>query len=182
MATGERGEATFSAEEKAAIKKLGAKRAKRYEELRTAFQQQGDEAALEAARELLSESQNLPMGDRERLFGYLEGGGKVILPEPHALHTEVTKLTGLDGRKMSKSYGNTIALRDDAETVSKKIRTMQSPVHLEAFKAFGANATPLSYNELYGALQTGVVDGAEAANTNYWEKKFYEEAEAWRNR
>jgi len=117
-------EAGFEEKAKAAVKKLGAKRAKKYEELRTLFQQQGDEAALEAAHELLSDSQNLPMGDRERLFGYLEGGGRVILPEPQALHTEVLKLTGLDGRKMSKSYGNTISLRDDAETVSKKVRTM----------------------------------------------------------
>lgn len=61
----------------------------------------------------------------------------------------------------------------------RKIRTMQNPIHLEAFKAFGANATPLAYNELYGALQTGVVDGAEAANTNYSAQKFYEVAKNW---
>ena len=60
-----------------------------------------------------------------------------------------------------------------------KIRTMQNPIHLEAFKAFGANATPMAYNELYGALQTGVVDGAEAANTNYSAQKFYEVAKNW---
>lgn len=60
-----------------------------------------------------------------------------------------------------------------------KIRTMQNPIHLDAFKAFGANATPMAYNELYGALQTGVVDGAEAANTNYSAQKFYEVAKNW---
>ena len=114
----------FEQKAEAAIKKLGAKKAKRYNELRNRYQEQGDEAALETARELLSEVQNLAMGDRERLFGFLEGGGKMILPEPQALHTEVPKLTGLDGRKMSKSYGNTIALREDPDSVTKKIRTM----------------------------------------------------------
>lgn len=117
-------EAGFEENAKAAIKKLGSKKAKKYEECRTAYQQQGDTAALELAQELLNDTQNLAMGDRERLFGYLEGSTKMILPEPQALLTATPKLVGLDGRKMSKSYGNTIALRDDAETVSKKIRTM----------------------------------------------------------
>jgi tryptophanyl-tRNA synthetase len=114
----------FEQKAEAAIKKLGAKKAKRYNELRNRYQEQGDEAALKTARELLSEVQNLALGDRERLFGFLEGGGKMILPEPQALHTEVPKLIGLDGRKMSKSYGNTIALREDPDSVTKKIRTM----------------------------------------------------------
>ena len=64
------------------------------------------------------------MGDRERLFGFLEGGGKMILSEPQALLTEASKMPGLDGQKMSKSYNNTITLREDAESVTKKIRTM----------------------------------------------------------
>jgi tryptophanyl-tRNA synthetase len=72
----------------------------------------------------LEEAQNLPMGDRERLFGYIEGGGKVILSEPQALLTEASKMPGLDGQKMSKSYSNTIGLREDAEVISRKIRTM----------------------------------------------------------
>jgi tryptophanyl-tRNA synthetase len=114
----------FEEKAKAAIKKLGSKKARMYEEYRTAYQEKGDAEALEAAQELLNETQNLAMGDRERLFGYLEGSGKMILPEPQALLTETSKMVGLDGRKMSKSYGNTIALRDDAETVTKKIRTM----------------------------------------------------------
>ena len=56
---------------------------------------------------------------------------------------------------------------------------MQSKYHMAAWNAFGANATPISYAELYSSLQTGVVDGAEAANTNYFEKKFYEVAPNW---
>ena len=108
----------------AAAKKLGSRKAKLYRELRTRFQEQGDAQALESARALLDEAQNLAVADRERLFGYLEGGGRMILVEPEVLLTEASRLPGLDGAKMSKSYGNTIGLREDAETVTKKIRTM----------------------------------------------------------
>jgi tryptophanyl-tRNA synthetase len=116
----------FEEKAKAAMKKLGAKKAKRYAELRTAFQEQGDEAALEAARGILNDSQNLPLGDRERLFGYLEGSRRVILPEPEALLTENPKVPGLDGEKMSKSYGNAVFMREDPAEVTKKVRTMQT--------------------------------------------------------
>lgn len=108
----------------AAIKKLGGKKGKLYEELRTRYQQAGDQEALAAARALLAETQNLSLGDMERLYGYLEGGGKMILIEPEALLTPSSKMPGLDGQKMSKSYNNTIALREDPEVIHKKIRTM----------------------------------------------------------
>lgn len=117
-------EAGFEEKAESAIKKLGVKKSKRYNELRTQYQQEGDESALHAARELLSEVQNLSMGDRERLFGYLDGGGKVILPEPQALLTATPRLVGTDGEKMSKSYGNTIDLRDSPDDISKKVRKM----------------------------------------------------------
>jgi tryptophanyl-tRNA synthetase len=108
----------------AAVKKLGSKRAKVYVELRTRYQEQGDAEALESARAMLDEAQNLSMGDKERLFGYLEGGGKMILSEPEALLTEASRMPGLDGQKMSKSYNNTIGLREDAESITRKVRTM----------------------------------------------------------
>jgi tryptophanyl-tRNA synthetase len=113
-------------EEKAeqAVKKLGARRARLYRQLRTKYLEQGNADALAAARALLEETQNLTLGDRERLFGYIEGGGKVILTEPQALLTEASRMPGLDGQKMSKSYNNTISLREDAESVAKKIKTM----------------------------------------------------------
>jgi tryptophanyl-tRNA synthetase len=113
-------------EEKAqeAIKKLGSKRARIYTELRTDYQQQGNADALEQAKAMLDEAQNLSMIDRERLFGYLEGSRKLILVEPQARLTEDSRLPGLDGQKMSKSYGNSITLREDKESVTKKIRTM----------------------------------------------------------
>ena len=113
-------------EEKAleAAKKLGSKRAKMYLELRVAFQERGDEEALEQAKALLQESQSLSMADRERLFGFLEGARKIILPEPQALLTTASRMPGIDGQKMSKSYGNTISIREQPEDVIKKIRTM----------------------------------------------------------
>ncbi len=114
----------FEQKAEAAIKKLGSKRAKLYRDLRTKYLEQGDAVALEAARALLEKAQNLALGDRERLFGYIEGGGKVILVEPQSLLTEASKMPGLDGQKMSKSYNNTISLREDDDTVTKKIRTM----------------------------------------------------------
>jgi tryptophanyl-tRNA synthetase len=117
-------EKDFEEKAKEAVKKLGTKRAKLYMELRNDFQEQGKEDALEQAKAMLDDAQNLSMIDRERLFGYLEGSRKLILVEPQALLTEASRLPGLDGQKMSKSYGNTIALRDDRDTVTKKIRTM----------------------------------------------------------
>jgi tryptophanyl-tRNA synthetase len=108
----------------AAIKKMGKKNAHLYRELRRRFQEQGDVEALEKARAFLENQQNLTLGDRERLFGHLEGGGKVILPEPQALLTPAARMPGLDGQKMSKSYGNTIALRESPEQVERKLRTM----------------------------------------------------------
>ncbi len=108
----------------AAVKKLGGKKGSLYQELRTRYQQEGDDEALASARALLGETQNLSLGDKERLYGYLEGGGKMILTEPQALLTAASKMPGLDGQKMSKSYHNTLSLREEPEAVSKKIRTM----------------------------------------------------------
>lgn len=108
----------------AATKKLGSKRAKLYLELRTQFQEKGDDEALEQAKAMLDDAQNLSMIDRERLFGYLEGSRKLILTEPQAMLTEASRLPGLDGAKMSKSYGNAIALREDVASVTKKVKTM----------------------------------------------------------
>jgi tryptophanyl-tRNA synthetase len=114
----------FEEKAEAAVKKLGSKKARLYEELRTRYQEQGDDEALQSAKSLLDEQQSLSLGDRERLFGYLEGGGKMILSEPQSILTAASRMPGLDGQKMSKSYSNTITLREDAASVGKKIRTM----------------------------------------------------------
>ena len=107
-----------------AIKKIGKKNAKLYKELRTRYQEKGDHEALETAQALLASQQNITLGDRERLFGYLVSEGKIILPEPMEMLTPTSKMPGLDGQKMSKSYGNTIGMREDPADVEKKLRTM----------------------------------------------------------
>jgi len=117
-------EKDFEEKAEAAIKKMGRKNASLYADLRKSYQQQGDEAALETGRALIESQHNLSVGDRERLFGYLEGGGRIILPEPQALLTAASKVPGLDGQKMSKSYGNTISLREEPESIEKKVRIM----------------------------------------------------------
>ena len=107
-----------------AIVRLGRKNAKLYRELRAAWLERGEREALDRARALLERQKNISLGDRERLYGYLEGGGKIILPEPQPLLTPASRMPGLDGRKMSKSYGNAISLRDPPQQVEEKLRTM----------------------------------------------------------
>ena len=119
-------EPNFEENAKEAVKKLGSKRARLYLELRTRFQQEGDDEALAQARALIDEAQSLSLGDRERLYGYIEGYSKHILVEPQVLLTEASRMPGLDGQKMSKSYGNTIYLREDPESITRKVRTMQT--------------------------------------------------------
>jgi len=119
-------EAGFEEKAETAARKMGKKNNRLYQDLRKSYQEQGDTQALEKARALIEGQQNISIGDRERLIGYLEGGGKVILPEPQALLAPASKLLGLDGRKMSKSYGNTISLRESPASVEEKIKTMQT--------------------------------------------------------
>jgi len=116
----------FEEKAEAAIRKMGPKKAKLYRSLRQAFKEQGDEKALGEAQALVNDVQNLSLGDKERLYGYIEGGGRMILAEADALLTETPKLLGLDGQKMSKSYDNAIMLRETPEAVTQKIRKMQT--------------------------------------------------------
>ncbi len=117
-------EAGFAEKAEAALAKMSKKQAKLYHDLRKRYQEQGEEHALETAEALLDGQQNITLGDRERLRGYLVGTTKIILPEPEALLTPVSKLPGLDGQKMSKSYHNTIGLREDPQVITQKIKTM----------------------------------------------------------
>lgn len=114
----------FEDNAEAAIRKMGKKTGTLYRNLRRAYLEKGDDEALETARALLKEQSSITLGDQERLFGYLEGTGKVILPEPQALLAPQAKMPGLDGQKMSKSYGNTITLREDPDDITSKIRKM----------------------------------------------------------
>lgn len=117
-------ELNFEAQAQEAIKKMGKKNGTLYSQLRKAFQQDGSHESLNTAQALVASQHNLSIGDKERLFGYLDGVGKSILVEPQAMLTEHAKMPGLDGQKMSKSYHNTISLREEPEQVEKKVLTM----------------------------------------------------------
>src|SRR4029077_5901070 len=165
----------FEEKAKAGVKKLGSKKAKRYEQLRAAFQEKGDTEALEAARELLNDTQNLSLGDREPLFGYLEGSRRVILPEPQPLLTATPKVPGLDGEKMSKSYGNAILLREDPAVLTDKIRTMQTdPARVRRTDPGNPERCPVwPLHQIYSTPETQawVVEGCTTAGIGCLECK-----------
>jgi tryptophanyl-tRNA synthetase len=119
-------EPDFEAKAERAIKELGGRNITLYRQLRKQFQEKGDPSALERARNLVSGNTRITVADRERLLGYLEGTSVSILPEPQPLLTATPKVPGLDGRKMSKSYGNTIGLREDPDSVVRKLKAMQT--------------------------------------------------------
>jgi len=119
-------EADFESKSEKAVAELGGRNSSLYRQLRKNFQETGDAESLEKARALVSGNTRITVADRERLLGYLEGSSVAILPEPQVLLTPTPKLPGLDGRKMSKSYGNTIGLREDPDSVAKKLKTMQT--------------------------------------------------------
>ncbi len=157
----------FIEKAESAIKKLGGKKARLYNELRNRFQERGDTEALESAKALLDEQQSLSFGDRERLFGYLEGGGKMILAEPRAMLTAASKMPGLDGQKMSKSYNNTISLREDETSVAKKIRTMPTdPARVRRTDPGDPEKCPVwQLHQVYSNEQTrqSVIHGCKSA-------------------
>ena len=157
----------FEDKAQAAVKKLGSKKARVYEECRVAYQQKGDDEALESAQALLNDAQNLSMNDRERLFGYLEGSGKMILAEPEALLTEASKMPGLDGQKMSKSYNNTISLRETPEDVAKKLKAMPTdPARIRRTDAGNPKNCPVwQLHEVYSddAKKQWVTEGCTSA-------------------
>jgi tryptophanyl-tRNA synthetase len=157
----------FEDKAREAVKKLGSKRAKLYDELRTRYQEKGEDEALDQAHALLDEAQSLSHGDRERLFGWLEGARKMILVEPESMLTPASRMPGLDGQKMSKSYGNTIALREDAETITKKIRTMQTdPARVRRTDAGDPEKCPVwQFHQIYSndEVKSWVQQGCRSA-------------------
>ena len=117
-------DAGFEEKAQRAARKMGKKNSRMYFDLLKKYQEQGDVQSLEKARAMVEGQQNISIGDRERLVGYLEGGGKMIFPEPKVLLTAAPRMPGTDGQKMSKSYNNAIALREDAAAVERKVKTM----------------------------------------------------------
>ncbi len=149
-------EADFEEKVEIAISKMGKKQSKLYRELRKNYQERGDDESLVKAKALLSEQKNITLGDRERLLGFIEGLGKIILTEPEAHLTEASKMPGLDGQKMSKSYNNTISLREDTETVKKKVNRMPTdPARIKLTDPGDPNKCPVwQMHQIYSSDET----------------------------
>ncbi|MDH5737967.1 MAG: tryptophan--tRNA ligase, partial [Gammaproteobacteria bacterium] len=160
-------EAGFEEKAEAAIKKMGKKNAKLYNELRRKYQEQGDSEALETGQALLDSQKNITISDKERLFGYLEGSGRIILPEPESLLTPASKMPGLDGQKMSKSYNNTISLRESPSVVEQNLRTMPTdPARVRRTDAGNPEKCPVwKLHQVYSTdeVKSWVMEGCQTA-------------------
>lgn len=148
-------EPDFEDKARAAAAKMGKKSAKIYFDLRRRFQEHGDAGAVATAQALVADQQNVSLADRERLLGFLEGTGKMILTEPQPLLTQASRMPGLDGEKMSKSYGNTIALREDAAAVTRKLRTMPTdPARVRRTDAGDPHKCPVwQWHQVYSGAE-----------------------------
>jgi len=149
-------EADFESKAEKAVAELGGRNSSLYRQMRKKFQETGDAESLEKARALVTGNTRITVADRERLLGYLEGSSVAILPEPQVLLTPTSKLPGLDGRKMSKSYGNTIGLREDPDSVAKKLKTMQTdPARVRRSDAGDPDKCPVwSLHQVYSDQAT----------------------------
>lgn len=158
----------FEEKAESAVAKLGKRNARLYHDLRRRYQEEGDGEALARAQAFLEAQQNIALGDRERLLGYLEGGGKVILPEPQALLTPESRMPGLDGEKMSKSYDNTISLREPPDSVRSKLRTMPTdPARVRRTDPGDPARCPVwKFHEIYSGddVQQWVQSGCRSAS------------------
>lgn len=74
-------------------------------------------------------------------------------------------------RHMSNNNG---PIENPEELKGLKFRTLENPLHTDTFKAFGANASPFAFGELYTALQQGTYDAMECPVSLYYTNKFYE--------
>ena len=185
-------EPDFEAKAKAAAKKLGSKRSKLYLEMRARYTEKGEEDALEQGRAVLAAAASLSHGDRERLFGYLEGARRVILVEPEARLTETPKLPGLDGQKMSKSYNNAVLMREDPKVLTEKIRRMPTdPARVRRTDPGNPEKCPVwQLHHVYSSAETRdwVVKGCTTAGIGCLDCKqpvidaMIKEQEPWRER
>ena len=133
---------------------------------RNRWLESGDQEARDAARLLLRGLQ-ISLQDRQRLSGWIEGGGRQLLVEPQPLLTQASRLPGLDGRKMSKSYGNAIAMRDDPDQVESKIRKMPTdPARVRRSDPGNPDHCPVwELHKIYtdGSTHDWVQDGCKTA-------------------
>jgi tryptophanyl-tRNA synthetase len=159
----------------ASLAKLPKDSAKRFEKSRKAFQETGDAKAQEGALGYIAQAPELDAQDRERLEGYFKGTGKIILPEPQALLTEASRLPGLDGAKMSKSYNNAIAIREDKSSIEQKVRRMPTdPARVKRTDAGKPERCPVwEFHKVYSseATRQWVTQGCKSAGIGCLECK-----------
>ena len=160
-------ETNFDALVKATLEKIGKDSAKRFEKSRKAYQETGDTKALEGALGFVNTSPLLDNTERERLSAYFRGTGRMVLVEPQVLLTESAKLPGLDGRKMSKSYGNGISMREDKASIEHKVKTMPTdPARVKRTDAGNPDNCPVwQFHKIYstGETQNWVRQGCTSA-------------------
>lgn len=138
------------------LEALGKDSAKRLEKSRKKFQETGDEAAFTGAMGFIAGNADLSAGDKERLQGWFKGTGRSVLVEPQALLTEASRLPGLDGAKMSKSYGNAIAMREDKASIEQKIKRMPTdPARVKVTDPGNPDMCPVwQFHKVYSDAQT----------------------------
>lgn len=68
------------------------------------------------------------------------------------------------------------AIEAPGDVDGKKMRVIQSPLHIDVWKTVGANPTPISWPETFNAVQTGVVDFLDNSKSTFWSAKLYEVA------
>ncbi len=168
----------FDARVAAALARLSKDDARYLEKQRRTFGEAGTPEALAKGEALIQravQAATLAREDAELLHGHLRGSGQAILVEPQALHTEVTKLPGLDGAKMSKSYGNAIAMREAPAEVERKIRRMPTdPQRVRRTDAGNPERCPVwQFHQVYSDAPTRewVVAGCTTAGIGCLECK-----------
>jgi tryptophanyl-tRNA synthetase len=180
----------------AALAKLSKDDGRWFEKQRKAFGETGSAEALAKGEAVLARAVSNASGwssdDSELLAGHLKGSGKSILTEPQALHTEVLRLPGTDGAKMSKSYGNAVLMREEPADVSKKIRGMVTdPARARRTDPGDPEKCPVwDFHKVYSdeATKEWVVKGCKSAGIGCLECKqpvidaIVKEQQPWRER
>ena len=179
----------------ASLAKLSKDDARYVIKQRKAYGQDGSLEALsrgEAVVKRAREADLIDNNDTEVLLGHLKGSGKSVLTEPSVLLTETSKLPGLDGDKMSKSRGNTIAMRDEPAAVAQKIKRMPTdPQRVRRNDAGDPTRCPVwQFHQVYSdaATKDWVVQGCTTAGIGCLDCKqpvidaIVREQQPWRER
>ncbi|NBT67687.1 MAG: tryptophan--tRNA ligase [Betaproteobacteria bacterium] len=168
-------EPNFEALVQACLELLPKDSVKRFEKSRKQYQETGDTKALEGALGYIAQAPELDSKQKERLEGYFKGTGKAILTEPQVLLTQASKLPGLDGVKMSKSYNNAIAIREDKASIETKVRRMPTdPARVKRTDAGDPERCPVwQFHKVYSdaSTQNWVTQGCKSAGIGCLECK-----------